>query len=161
MGWWNKEVAARKDVPVPWIWDGLIAEGAVTLLTGAWKSGKSTLLAMLLDRRRQGGELLGRAVRPGLTVVVSEEDTSLWASRQQRLDFGPAVYFCRPLASLPPRKRWRRLFDHLFELEMKESFDLLVIDPLTSFLPFSARERRRVSHSPDLQGFLERLRKKR
>jgi len=140
VGSWNHEVVSGKDVPVPWVWKGLIAEGAVTLLTGAWKGGKSTLLAMLLDRRRQGGELLGRRVRPGLTVVVSEEDASHWARRQRLLDFGPQVYFCRPLATLPPRKRWRRLFDHLFELEMKESFDLLVIDPLAHVLPVAEND---------------------
>src|SRR5207245_1979014 len=51
--------------PIPWIWDGVVAEEAVTLLSAPEKTGKTTLLSLMLDRRRQGGQLLGRAVRPG------------------------------------------------------------------------------------------------
>jgi hypothetical protein len=43
-------------------------------LTGSWKAGKSTLVSLLLDRRRDGGQLLGRTVRAGATIVVSEEE---------------------------------------------------------------------------------------
>jgi hypothetical protein len=31
-----------------WVWDGVLARGDVSLLTGVWKSGKTTLLAGLL-----------------------------------------------------------------------------------------------------------------
>jgi hypothetical protein len=58
--------------PTPWIWDGLVAEYAVTLLSAPEKTGKTTLLSLLLDRRHQGGQLLGRAVRPGRTILCSE-----------------------------------------------------------------------------------------
>src|SRR5437868_294161 len=47
-----------RNEPVPWIWDGLIAEDAVTLLSAPEKTGKTTLLSLLLDRRREGGQLL-------------------------------------------------------------------------------------------------------
>ncbi len=135
VGWWNPVVAKGKDRPVDWIWRTLIAEEAITLLSGAAKSGKSTLLAMLLDRRREGGLLLGEPVRPGLTVVVSEEPQSLWARRQQRFDFGPNVYFCHPLGDIPRPGRWRRFIDHLLEIHEEREFDLLVVDTLSSFLP--------------------------
>ncbi len=43
---------------IPWIWEGALAEGAVTLLSAPEKIGKTTLLSLLLDRRRAGGQLL-------------------------------------------------------------------------------------------------------
>src|SRR5882757_5292057 len=76
------------DQPIPWIWDGLIARDAVTLLSAPEKTGKTTLLSLLLDRRRAGGQLLGRTVQPGRTILCSEENPHLWALRQPPLDFG-------------------------------------------------------------------------
>ena len=139
-GSWNVDIAARKDDEVHWIWDGFIPWPGITLLTGASKLGKSTLVSMLLDRRRQGGELLGQRVRPGTTVVVSEEDDSFWARRQQRLDFGPNVFFSRP--ELPTFRRWRHFIDQLMNLYLKRPFELLVIDSLASFLPAAENDAR-------------------
>lgn len=59
-GVWNSELAKDRHEPVHWLWDGMLAPGAMTLLTGSWKAGKSTLVSLLLDRRRDGGQLLGR-----------------------------------------------------------------------------------------------------
>jgi hypothetical protein len=120
--------------PVPWIWDGLVAEHAVTLLSAPEKTGKTTLLSLLLDRRRQGGHLLGRAIRPGRTILCSEEDTLLWALRQPPLDFGPQLEFHSPLGGNPTPRRWRRFIDHLLDLG-QDAFDLMVIDTVMSFLP--------------------------
>src|SRR6266540_7221448 len=99
--------------PIPWIWEGLVAEDAITLLSAPEKTGKTTLLSLLLDRRREGGQLLGRAVRPGRTVLCSEESLSLWALRQPPLDFGSGLEFHRPIDSTPSPRRWRRFIDHL------------------------------------------------
>jgi hypothetical protein len=52
---------------VPWIWEGVVAEQAVTLLSAPEKIGNTTPLSLLLDRRRAGGQLLGRTVYPGHT----------------------------------------------------------------------------------------------
>src|SRR6516162_5267929 len=78
---------------VPWIWDGVIAQDAVTLLSAPEKTGKTTLLSLLLDRRRAGGQLLGRAVCPGRTILCSEENSLLWELRQPPLDFGPRLEY--------------------------------------------------------------------
>src|SRR5205823_3925221 len=48
-----------------WVWEGMVARAGITLLTGASMLGKTTLVAMLLDRRRAGGRLLGRRVWAG------------------------------------------------------------------------------------------------
>jgi hypothetical protein len=120
--------------PIPWIWEGVVAEDAVTLLSAPEKTGKTTLLSLLLDRRRAGGQLLGRPVRPGRTILCSEEKSSLWALRQPPLDFGPQLEFHRPLGGNPSPGRWRRFIDHLLGLG-EDYFDLLVIDTVMSFLP--------------------------
>jgi AAA domain-containing protein len=120
--------------PVPWIWDGLVAEEAVTLLSAPEKTGKTTLLSLLLDRRRAGGQVLGRAVRPGRTVLCSEENDALWALRQPPLDFGPQLQYHRPMGGNPTPGRWRRFIDHLLDLG-EDAFDLLVIDTVMTFLP--------------------------
>src|SRR5438132_2791963 len=96
---------------VPWVWEGLVALEAVTLLSAPEKTGKTTLLSLLLDRRRQGGQLLGRAVTPGRTILCSEENSVLWALRQPPLDFGPELEYHRPIGANPTPRRWRRFID--------------------------------------------------
>ncbi len=64
---------------------------AITLLSAPEKTGKTTLPSLLLDRRREGGQLLGRTVRPGRTILCSEENSRLWELRQPPLDFGPQL----------------------------------------------------------------------
>src|SRR5258708_6120130 len=93
---------------VPWLWEGVVAEEAVTLLSAPEKIGKTTLLSLLLDRRRAGGQLLGRPVYPGQTMLCSEEHQRLWALRQPTLDFGPELIFHHPGGECPTRGRWKR-----------------------------------------------------
>jgi hypothetical protein len=132
VGYSNESVRRCCD-RVPWLWEGLIALDAITLLSAPEKTGKTTLLSLLLDRRREGGQLLGRTVLPDRTVVCSEENHELWALRQPPLDLGSQVEFHRPIATPTPR-RWRRYINYLLELPF-EAFDLLVIDTAMAFLP--------------------------
>src|SRR5437879_4519842 len=118
---------------VPWIWEGVVALEAVTLLSAPEKTGKTTLLSLLLDRRREGGRLLGRRVQPGRTIVCSEENGVLWSLRQPPLNFGSQVEYDRPIGANPTPRRWRRYIDHLLDLP-PDSFDFLVIDTVMSFL---------------------------
>lgn len=132
---WNDGLE-QAPAEVPWLWPGLLAAGNLTLLTGGWKSGKTTLVSMLLERRRAGGFLLNRAVQPGVTVVVSEEDRNLWTRRRQRLDFGAGVAFwCRPYPCRPTAALWLDLLNRLLELRKERGVDLVVIDPLAMFVP--------------------------
>jgi hypothetical protein len=138
----NDVVAGQRRL-IPWIWEGVVAEGAVTLLSAPEKVGKTTLLSLLLDRRRAGGELLGRTVYPGKTVLCSEESDALWALRQPPLDFGPDLLFHTPAGDSPSRGRWKRFIDDLLELSYRpDPFDLLVIDTAVRFLPLGERNRK-------------------
>ena len=137
----NRWVRAVCAGPIPWVWDGVIAHRAITLLSAPEKSGKTTLLSLLLDRRREGGQLLGKAVTAGHTIVCSEEEPDLWAYRQPPLDFGPDLEFCKPMGAVPSRGRWRRYIDQMLDRD-ERGFDLLVIDTVASFVPITHRNRR-------------------
>src|SRR5262249_24380510 len=80
-----------------WLWQGYLLPGAVTLLTSLWKSGKTTMLSMLLSRLKAGGGLAGLPARAGRAVVVSEEAPELWYERGRNLTLdGHVRWFCRP-----------------------------------------------------------------
>jgi hypothetical protein len=128
---------------IPWIWEGVLVEGAVTLLSAPEKVGKTTLLSLLLDRRRSGGQLLGRTVYPGKTVLCSEENQQLWTLRQPSLDFGSELIFHHPIVGCPTRKRWARFIGDVFELaEQDSTLDLLVVDTAVNFMPIAGRNAR-------------------
>jgi hypothetical protein len=112
------------------LWDGFVAGGNLTLLTSQWKAGKTTLLSLLLYRRKAGGQLAGLAVKPGKSVVVSEEPLSLWADRARRLDFGGQVCFIsQPFRTIPQPDEWQTLLDRIRALHQQHGIDLAVFDP--------------------------------
>ena len=146
-GLWDDELATTTASNLDWIWQGFIARGNLTLLTGLWKSGKTTLLSMLLARRKPAGEhsepagspttcnLAGLPVTPGKTIVISEERRELWAARTKRHGFGRQVYFfTRPFRGAPSIEQWQRFIDRIAALHDEHGFDLLVIDPLAPLL---------------------------
>jgi hypothetical protein len=130
------ELLSGAPAGVDWLWEGFLALGGVTLLTSRWKAGKTTLLSVLLARLGSGGELAGRAVRPGKALVLTEEDTHLWARRARALGMGDQVcWLCRPFPGKPTPDQWRQLIDTARDLHGKAGADLFVIDPLAVFLP--------------------------
>ena len=132
---WDYEIAAGTERAADWLWHGFVGKGNTTLLTSMWKAGKTTLLSMLLSLRKTGGTLAGLAVKPGKTVVISEEHTGLWAERARRYDFGGNVcFFCRPFRNLPTPQEWQALISRILELRQEHRFDLAVIDPLAPYL---------------------------
>jgi AAA domain len=119
-----------------WLWYGYLGAGMVTLLTSQWKSGKTTLISILLQRMGLGGQLAGLAVAPGKAAVISEEGLSDWNRRCGKLAMGDHVsFFCRPFANKPRRAQWQGLLDAMLELRHTEGLDLVVIDSLSVFLP--------------------------
>jgi hypothetical protein len=120
-----------------------VAKGAITLLSAPEKCGKTTLLSLLLDRCRAGGQLLGRAVQPSKTVLCSEENRHLWSLRQPPLDFGPELLFFCPVGDCPSRRSWRHYIDELIGfIDTDDFFNLLVIDTAVRFIPLAVRNPR-------------------
>src|SRR5436305_14882067 len=132
---WDNEVVVGQQPAVGWLWHGVLAPGNVTLLTSLWKAGKTTLVALLLARRKSGGTLAGLAVKPGKSVIVSEETQHVWAERFKRYDFGGQVcLISRPFKTIPRPNEWQALVDRLLTLHEAHGIDLVVIDPLAPFL---------------------------
>jgi len=131
-----RDIQATTAPHVEWVWEGYLPAASIALLTSVWKSGKTTLLSVLLAKMQSGGTLAGLAVRPGRAVVLSEESPTLWGERNTKLSFGDNVEFsCRPFQDRPTPELWLAYLDQLLERHRQQPIDLLVIDPLTSFLP--------------------------
>jgi hypothetical protein len=119
-----------------WLWHGYLAAGNVTLLTSEWKSGKTTLLSLLLGRMQGGGTLAGLGVSPGRAAVVSEEGAAHWLRRSERHAFaGHVCWLCRPFRGKPSLPEWLALLDQLAELRLRHGLSLVALDPLAAFLP--------------------------
>jgi len=133
---WSAELTPEA-ADLNWLWHGYLAPGNITLLTSQAKSGKSTLSAVLLAQRAAGGTLAGRALKPGRTAVVCEEDEPHWRMRRRTLDFGNSTaFFCRPFdGRKPDRNNWTDLLDSIAYLHATHGVDLVIIDPLARFLP--------------------------
>src|SRR5687768_3722045 len=76
-----RDLDDRHPTPRSWLWHGYLGPGKMTLLTSQWKSGKTTLLTLLLARMQQGGTLTGLSVSPGKALVISEESEADWQPR--------------------------------------------------------------------------------
>jgi hypothetical protein len=119
-----------------WLWQGYLLPGAVTLLTSLWKSGKSTLLSVLLSRLKTGGMLAGWPVRPGRAVVLSEEPRELWWDRGQTVALdGHVQWFCKPFKGKPAAEQWLELLDKVGRMHNDQKVDLLAIDALANLAP--------------------------
>lgn len=136
---WPDDLGTAAQAVTRWIWHGYVGAGCVTLLTSQWKSGKTTLLSLLLSKRVQGGSLAGLAVESGKSAIVSEESVALWNGRRLSLDFGQhSCFFCRPFPAKPTALEWHGLLDALHEQVREHAIDLIVVDTLASFLPSGA-----------------------
>jgi hypothetical protein len=133
---WLDDLRRAAGTQRSWVWYGYLAPGGVTLLTSQWKSGKTTLVSVLLARLKHGGDLAGLPLVGGKAVVVSEESPAQWELRSRKLDFGDHVcWLCRPFRGKPQPEQWLALLDRVAALHARHGLTLAVIDPLASFLP--------------------------
>ena len=97
---------AEADAAPRWLWQGYVAAGKITLLTSQWKSGKTTLMAVLLARLAQAGQLAGLATFAARVAVFSEEAADDWARRCRRLGIaaGHVSLFCLSRRRQPARR---------------------------------------------------------
>ena len=118
-----------------WLWQGFIAFGALTLFTSRWKTGKTTLVSVLVSRLGSGGPLAGAPTAAAPVLIVSEESHAFWVERGRKTPFGPNVrWLCRPFVGRPSVAEWLALVQHLANLAAGTR-TLIVIDPLAMVLP--------------------------
>jgi hypothetical protein len=124
---------------LPWLWHGFLGPGKITLLTSQWKSGKTTLLALLLARMGQGGQLAGLPVAQGKAFVISEESAADWRLRFGQLGIGDNVHLlCRPFVAQPNMDQWLALIETAAAMYDRHGTGLVVFDSLAQFLPAHA-----------------------
>ena len=131
------ELANSAQPTLSWLWRGYLAAHKTTVLISPPKSGKTTLLSILLARFAQGGQLAGLPVAPARVFVVSEEAPADWDARCRRLGIGQHVQFlCRPFAGARPTdKQWFDLIAGLAAEQRRAGLDLIVFDALATLLP--------------------------
>jgi hypothetical protein len=132
---WSDAFPPAPAEPTDWVWEGLIRPGRLTLMTSQWKAGKTTLLSILLGLRRTGGTLGGLAVKPGNTLIITEEAMPDWEARAKKHNFGDTVSFIsRPFKTIPTEREWKELIARALEVNKQHGVDLFLIDPLAPFL---------------------------
>lgn len=122
--------------PTPWLWDGFLARGSVTLLSALPKCGKTTLVTHLLQKLPTGGSFCGRPLAAGSAVVVSEESAEVWHERAQRLGLTDAVRLVvRPFLGRPDEADWLEFVRSLLTGLEGHPADLVVLDTLADLWP--------------------------
>jgi hypothetical protein len=130
------ELDAGTTTTTGWLWDGYVARGHLTDFYALWKSGKTTLLAALLQRMEHGGELAGRTVRPGRALVISEEPRTRWIERREALGLEDHVHIIsRPFPRRPNHAEWHTFTSHVTRLVAEHGYDLVVFDALPNLWP--------------------------
>jgi hypothetical protein len=138
---WLDFATAAPATPLTWLWQGYLASGNVTLLTSQWKTGKTTLLSLLLDRMRTGGALAGFPVAAGNALVLSEEAAAFWDERDRRLQLhGHVGLLSQPFAEALTLERWLALLDWILALHATRRLSLVAIDSAASFLPVGVEQ---------------------
>jgi hypothetical protein len=101
-----RDLDHQRFTPPAFLWQGILGPGKTTLLTRQWKSGKTTLVALLQARMEHGGQLAGLPVAPGRAFVISEECKADWRARFQHLGIRDGLdLLCRPFTAPPPDGR--------------------------------------------------------
>lgn len=114
----------------PWLWQGYLARGAITLLTGIWKGGKTVLITHLLRDLYNGTGLCSKVIE-GPTLVVSEEPLAHWAGREQDFEFDQRVLFLkRSSFARCDHAQWRRLIQEITTKVQDSNAELVIIDAL-------------------------------
>jgi len=111
----------------PWIWNGYITPGSLTLLAGKAKVGKSTLVYGLLGALERGESFVGRTTRKTTAVILSEEPEDTIAEKARRFGGGSHKIITRAKAR---RLTWPQLVEYAASHALDEGHGLIVVDTL-------------------------------
>lgn len=135
-----------KSEPVQWIWPRWLAYGLLTILGGYGGDGKSTLLMYLVAVLSRGG-MLPDGSRPPVvnTLILSAEDDPHYAIAP-RLEAHHAdmdrIVLMKGTEGENGRTEWfdiKKHVDAMREVIASEDIGLIIIDPLSSYMPKSDR----------------------
>ncbi len=118
-----------------WVWPGYIAESSITLLTGQWKAGKTTLLTHLLRDVYGGSGLVDSSIEKPI-LYISEESPSMWSHRREKHNLDPRILFLKreSFQRLNP-KGWMELIETTVSQCNQTDAALVIIDTLAGLWP--------------------------
>lgn len=124
-----RSLAELREVEAPpWIWEGFLAPGSVTLLSASPKVGKTTLLAHMLHAMYTEDSFLGKPINPRPTLIISEEADTLIAQRADALgysDMWPIFW------QTPEGLTWEQLIKLMRDFATTWYRPLIIVDTLS------------------------------
>lgn len=121
----------QRPVRREWLWEGLAAQGLVTMLAGSAFAGKSMLIGGLFHALNQGVPFLGQATRSANALLVTEEDELSVNVRAARfgLRTSSSHVVTREISTVTP---WPELISEATRWALRHEHTLLVVDPFAT-----------------------------
>ncbi len=135
-------VADINPEPVPWLWNGWIARGALTVVTGHPDVGKSFFTLAVAAALTRGSRLYGDPTerQPGQILLVGAEDPIKYVVRPRLDSLDADVTRVRAIKGTAvddsPEQHFSLVEDlDLLDLELSLAhYEVVVIDPLNAYL---------------------------
>jgi AAA domain len=123
-------LSEAEDEP-PWVWDGFVAPGSLTLLSGWPKVGKTSLIFALLAALERGEAFLGLATRSVGVLLLTEERMGTLAGKVQRWNLnGDVQHLRRQQAKDEP---WPEIVRQAVAYSRAQGLELLAVDTLAEW----------------------------
>jgi|GEM_PF-3572085 len=115
----------------PWLWQGYLARGALTVLGAREKAGKSSLTWALIAALLSGRDFCGRPTSPTPVVVLTEEPPTSVAEKLERFGIAPdAPLSILTRADVRGRPQWDAVVAAAGAEAERIGAGIIVIDPL-------------------------------
>jgi predicted ATP-dependent serine protease len=121
----SRALAGTSERP-DWLWDGYVATGAVTLLAGRPKVGKSTLLFAWASAVTHGRPLLGSATRTAKVLLLSEERGDTLREKRERWRLTDDVHLL--MRHQAGREKWPAVVEHCTAYCIEHDLAAIVVD---------------------------------
>jgi predicted ATP-dependent serine protease len=120
-----------------WLWRGYVAPGAISLLAGRPKVGKSTLLLALASASIKKEPFLGLATRPAPIVMLTEERADTIAEKARRFGLEGCDHLRIVYRHETLDWSWAEVVIASAELLGEQDSGLLVVDTLNNWAGLS------------------------
>jgi hypothetical protein len=115
----------------PWVWDGFIAPGSLTLLSGWPKVGKTSLIFGLLAALERGEAFLGLPTRPVGVLLLTEERKGTLAGKVQRWSLNGDIRHLRRQQAKD--ESWPEIVRQAVSYSYEHGLQLLAVDTLAEW----------------------------